>query len=173
MSVIYLVSSLPMLHLDVAPGMTPAQFVEACREQLGAADAAAAEALVQGVPSEHPFVLAWRDKEAILRNAIARERARVTGKDASRWTHPTQGCDGQIESEVDDAFQEANPLNREKELDKVRWLIADELQGPDPLSVKVALAYAIKLTLATRWAHFDTEQGRKTFDALTHVPLTL
>ncbi len=173
MSVIYLLSSLPMLHLEVAPGMTPAQFVETCREQLGADDAAAAEALVQGLPSEHRFVLAWRDKEAILRNAIACERARIAGKDASRWTHPTQGCDCQIENEVEDAFQETNPLNREKELDKVRWLIAEELQGPDPLSVKVALAYAIKLTLTTRWAHFDTERGRNTFDALTHVPLTL
>ena len=173
MSLYYLLASLPMLKLDAAPGISTEKFVEACHEQLSEPDAAAAAALLRGEHSDHPFAAAWRDKDTILRNAIARERARAAGADAARWTRPAAGCDSQIENEVDEAFQEADPLRRERALDKVRWLIADELQGPDPLSVKVALAYALKLALATRWARFDTEQGRKTFDALTRVPLNL
>jgi len=162
-----------MLQFDVVPGITPAKFVETCREQLNAADAEAAEALLRGRPSDHPFVAVWQDKETILRNAIARERARIAGKDAERWTRPTHGCDSQIETEVEDAFREPDPLKREKELDKVRWLIADELQGPDPLTIEVAFAYAIKLAIIDRWSGLNAEQGRKVFDTLTQVPITL
>jgi hypothetical protein len=173
MSLLYLLPSLPMLRFDAAPGITPAKFVETCREQLGAVDAAAAEALLSGQPSDHPFVALWQDKEAILRNAVARERARLAGSDPARWTRPTRGCDSQIESEVEDAFLESDPLNRERELDKVRWLIADELQGPDPLTVRAVFAYAVKLAIVNRWGGLNAEKGRSTFDALTQVPLHL
>lgn len=162
-----------MLHFDAAPGITPGKFVETCHEQLSASDAQAVDALFYGQPSTHPFVAAWNDKETILRNAIVRERARATGKDAERWTRPTQGCDSMIEAEVEDAYQEPDPLKREKELDKIRWLIADELQGPDPLSIEVAFAFALKLAILTRWAGLSTAQGLKTFDTLTQIPLSL
>lgn len=174
MSIIYLISSLPMLSFDAPPVITIGKFVEACREQLSAENAAAAEALASGQESHHPFAAAWRDKDTILRNAVARERARLAaGKDAARWTRPARGCDSLIETGVEDAFQETDPLRRERELDKVRWLIADELQGPDPLVIQVVFAYAVKLALVTRWAVLDAQQGRKTFDRLTEVPLTL
>lgn len=162
-----------MLSFDAAPSLAPAKFIEACREQLSVADAAAAEALLFGQPAGHPFVAAWLDKDAILRNAVARQRARSAGKDAARWARQTTGCDSQIEAEVEDAFLETDPLKREKELDKVRWRIAEELQGPDPLSIKAVFAYAIKLALLSRWAGLSTEQGRQTFETLTHAPLPL
>lgn len=173
MSLIYLISSLPLLSFDAPPGITPAKFVEACREQLSPADAEVAAALLSGQPCDHPFAAAWRDKEAILRNAVARERARIAGKDAARWTRPTLGCDRRIETGVEDAFQEADPLARERELDKVRWLIAEELQGPDPLTRPVVFAYAVKLALVSRWADLDAARGRQAFDHLTEVPITL
>ncbi len=162
-----------MLHFDAAPGITPGKFAETCHEQLSAADALAVDALLYGQPSTHPFVTAWNDKETILRNAIVRERARASGKDAERWLRPTQGCDSMIEAKVEDAYQASDPLKREQELDKVRWLIADELQGPDPLTIEVAFAYALKLAIVTRWAGLSTGQGRKIFDTLTQIPLNL
>ena len=173
MSLLYLLSSLPMLSFDAAPAITPAKFLEACHEQLSAADAEAAEALLRGEPSGHPFVAAWKDKDTILRNAAARERARLSGKEADRWVRPAQGCDGQIESLVEDAFQESDPLKKEKELDKARWLIAEELQGPDPLSVKVVFAYAVKLAILSRWGALGKDRGRQTFDRLTQIPINL
>ena len=173
MSLLYLIPSLPMLTFDAAPGITPAKFVETCREQLGAADAAVAEALLSAQTPDHPFVAGWQGKETVLRNAIARERARIAGQDVTRWLRPVPGCDSRIESEVEDAFQESDPLKREKELDKIRWRIADELQGIDPLVVEVVFAYAIKLAVLTRWAELNENKGRELFDALTKVPLSL
>jgi hypothetical protein len=167
MSTYYLISSLPMLSLDSQPLITAEAFVEACRTQLSAEDADAAEALIRNTPSQHPFVLTWRDKDSLLRNAIARARARLADIDAERWIRPTEGCDTGIALLVDDAFEQPDPLKREKELDEARWLIAESLQGYDPMSVSVALGYAVKLTLALRWANLNADLGRETFENLT------
>ncbi len=173
MSLYYLISSLPMLRFDAAPSFQPDAFVELCREQLGAADAGAVEALVRNTPSEHPFVVAWRNKETILRNAVARHRGRIAGLDPAHWLRPVSGCDAQIESFVEDTFQEGDPLEREKELDEARWAIAEDLQGYDPLDIKVVFAYAIKLVILSRWSALQAEHGRKAFDKLTQIPITL
>lgn len=173
MSLYYLLASLPTLTFDATPSLSAAAFLEACRAQLGEADAEAADALFHGAPSSHPFAAAWRDKEAILRNAVARERARAAGLDATRWLRPTDGCDTQIESLVEDAFQEGDPLKKEKALDQARWTAAEELQGPDPLSVKVALAYAVKLAILARWSARRADRGHKVFDTLTAIPITV
>ncbi|MEI7947188.1 MAG: DUF2764 family protein [bacterium] len=167
MSTYYLISSLPMLSLDSQPLITAEAFAESCRAQLNTEDADAAEALLRNTPSQHPFVLAWRDKDANLRNAIARARARLADTDAERWIRPTEGCDTGIDLLVDDAFEQPDPLKREKEIDEARWLIAESLQGYDPMSVSVALGYAIKLTLALRWAKLNANIGRETFEQLT------
>ena len=173
MSVIYLLSSLPLLRFDAPPALAPAAFLSACHDQLGTADAAAAEALLTGTACDHPFVAAWRDRDTILRNAVARQRARQAGSDASRWLRSAQGCDTLIESLVEDAFDEPDPLRREKALDKIRWRVAEELQGPDPLDVRGVFAYAVKLALLARWAALTPEQGQTAFDRLTEIPLTL
>jgi hypothetical protein len=173
MSLYYLLSSLPLLSFDAAPPISEDAFLGACQAQLDRRDAEAASALLCGLPSPHPFVCAWRDKETILRNAAARERARVAGSDATRWLRPAGGCDTYLESLVEDAFQEADPLRREKTLDRARWAAAEELQGPDPLTVRVALAYAIKLAILLRWSLRRADRGREAFDTLTAAPVSL
>lgn len=173
MSLYYLLSSLPMLTFDAPPGLTADTFLDACRAQLGARDAEAAAALVYGAPSSHPFAAAWYDKEAILRNAVARERAHANGTDATRWLRPTDGCDTLIESLVEDAFQETDPLKKEKALDHARWTAVEEVQGPDPLSVRAIFAYAVKLGILSRASTRRTEHGRTAFDTLTAIPITL
>jgi hypothetical protein len=60
-------------------------------------------------------------------------------------------------------------LQRERGLDKLRWKIAESLQGYDPMDVTVALAYAIKLKLAWRWANLNVETGLTTFEQLTTI----
>jgi len=167
MSTYYLISSLPMLSLDHPPLITAAAFIEACQAQLKSADAEAAEALVRGTPSRHPFVAAWRDKDTLLRNAIAQERARAVGTEAHRWLRPTEGCDLSIGLLVGEAFEETDPLKREYKLDRARWMIIESLQGYDPMGVNVALGYAIKLTLAWRWANLNADKGREAFEQLT------
>jgi len=169
MSRYYLISSLSALSLDHAPQITAEAFLSACRAQLGRADADAAEALMTGGASAHPFVTAWRERDTLLRNAVARARARSAGTDAAQWLRPVQGWDAQIERLVEEALQQPDPMRCERALDRVRWAAAEELQGLDPMDVKVALAYAVKLALALRWAALDKERGREVFDGLTRL----
>ncbi len=170
MSLYYLLSSLPMLAFDAPAPVATDAFLEACRLQLGARDAQTAAALLRNEPSDHPFAVAWRDKETILRNAIARERARAAGTDAAPWQRPASGCDAMLDGLVEDAFQEADPLKRERALDRARWTAVEELQGHDPLSVRAVFAYAVKLGILARWSRRHAAQGRAAFDALASPP---
>ena len=173
MSADYLIASLPLLRFDTPPGITAETFLDACRAQLRPTDAAAAAALLADSPCEHPFVAAWHDKETLLRNAVARERARRTHEDAARWLRPAHGCDTRIESDVEDAFQEPDPLAKTRSLDRIRWRLAEELAGVDPLSTRVVLAYALHLAILLRWTRYNETRGREAFDALTAIPITL
>jgi hypothetical protein len=172
MSLIYLLASLPTLNPDAAPGITVESFREACRDQLPAATAATAAALLDGTPSRHPFVATWRGKEAALRNAVARERAKRKGKDAAPWLRPAPEGDSRIGSLVEDAFQQPDPLKRERDLDRIRWQVAEELQGFDPFTSRAVFVYAIKLALLSRWHALDAALGRQVFDRLARVPIT-
>jgi hypothetical protein len=167
MSTYYLISSLPVINLEQRPSLTREDYLSQCRSQLRAADADASEALLFDLPSSHPFVVAWRDKETILKNAIAYARATKANADVEPWIRPTEGCDISYEVLVDEVFQLTDPLQRERGLDKIRWMIAESLQAYDPMDVTVALAYAIKLKLALRWATLDEAKGQATFEQLT------
>jgi hypothetical protein len=169
MSTYYLIASLPPLSVDQKLPLSVEAFQYACEEQLTPHDAAAARALLTHEASAHPFVVAWRDKEAILRNAVAQQRARVRGVESARWLRATEGCDLMIERQVEEAFQQTDPLRIERALDAIRWRVAEELAGVDPLAVGVVLAYAIKLGIVMRWNALQVDQGMDVFERLTEL----
>jgi len=173
MSILYLISSLPALDFDAAPPLSRELLLQSCRTWMSVTDSDAVEALLFEKTSAHPFVAAWIDKDTILRNALVNIRARASGQDATLWTRHAQGCDKKIESDVEDAVLHRNPLQKAKEIDRIRWQIAEELQGPDPLSIRSVFAYAIKLAILTRWSERTSESGQRTFEELTAVPMAL
>ena len=59
-------------------------------------------------------------------------------------------------------------VRREQALDRLRWQLVDEMQGVQPISENVVLAYAVKLRLALRLQSLDETAGRAKFDELTH-----
>jgi len=170
MSHYYLIASLPLLDFNQPPQITAEVFLESCRAQLSGAVAGAAEALMTGKPSGNPFVKAWRGKDTLLRNAVAKARARAAGTDPGPCLRPVQEDDAQIERLVEDAFQQPDPLRVERALDRVRWTMAEEMLGLDLMDVSVVLAYAVKLSLVLRWAALDAGRGREMFDKLVRLP---
>ena len=167
----YLVSSLQPLALDGPAPYTAGQFLELCRSQLPAADAAAVDELFAPVPaaaSEHRILARWLDLDAQLRNAIAAERARLRGQEATRWRRPAEGCALYWMNRAAAAFQEKDPARRERMLDQVRWDAAGELTPPAaPLSKEAVFTYAIRLAVVLRRAARDTEAGNDVFNRLT------
>ncbi|MFA7174114.1 MAG: DUF2764 family protein [Kiritimatiellia bacterium] len=173
MSRFYLIASLPALELNASAPITYAEFLQSCILWLSAKECAVVEALLYGKSSDHPFVAALMNKETILRNALVRIRARASGQDATLYTRDAHGCDLKLESEVEDAVSHANPLQKERNLDRIRWNIIQELGGVDPLSIRTIFAYAAQLAIVTRWSARSTDAGQKTFEELSEVPVTL
>ena len=164
----YLVSSLQPLAFDGPPPCTAEQFVDLCRSQLSAKDAEAITAMMADEPSAHPLAAKWRDLDAQLRNAIAAERARLHGQDATRWRRPVDGCSLFWANRAAAAFQEKDPARRERLLDQVRWDAAGELTPPTaPLSTAAVFTYAIRLAIVLRRAARDTAAGNDVFNRLT------
>ena len=168
MNLEYFIASLPMLLPGQPAVLSVDDFRASCASSLDGALADAVEAIFDDRPSRHPFVRAWRDSENLLRNAIARKRAsRLNVADVPQLA--TSGTDTSIEPAVASAFDEVNPLRRETALDKIRWRIIDEMQGVEPLSENVVLAYAVKLTIAHHLALLDNKKGLQNFDKLTEA----
>lgn len=173
MSVIYLLSSLPMPRFGVAAPMGIPEFLDACRAQLSRADAAACEALVTGGEVDHPFVRQWLDRVAVLRNAVAKARGAALGVESASWLRDTPDCDPTLERRANAAMQAANPIEKERALDAALWFASEELQGPDPLSKKAVFGYAIRLGLAHKWHGLSEAEGAGKFEKLTDVPIEL
>jgi len=162
MSYYFLISSLPGISLEAKPSLSLSDFRTACTTQLSEADAAALECLLDGgIETEnHSFVKSWTARDTQLRNASARLRAAKQSRDAADFVRPHTGFDVGIETMVEEAYNNSNPLERERELDRIRWRVLDELAGADPFSTNALLAYAVKLRIAERWASMDEKKGQ-------------
>ena len=171
MSYDYFAATLPALHFDRAPAMTEDEFRALCREHMTARDVAAICALLGCGASDHPYVVAWRNGETQVRNAAAKLRAaKLPGADAARWLQEHTGFSVFIQSGVAAAFQEADPMKRERALDLLRWNLAGELAGFDTLSAEAVFAYAVRLGILLRRAKADAAKGRDRLLALARAP---
>ena len=168
MSYEYFAASLPSFAFGAPPPMAAEDLRAAAEGNLRAEDLAALDALLSGAPSDHPFVVAWRDRDTQLRNAVARARAArlqrnaagaANSADASRWLRPPGGWRAGVESGVAAAFQEPDALRRHRALARLRWDQAGELAGLDPFSAAAVLAYAVRLVLAADLGKADADAG--------------
>lgn len=170
MNLEYFIASLPLLQPGHAPGISPEDFRAACLEQLTPALARAVRALLEGTESEHPFARAWRNRETILRNAVARRRTARKDKQTPPDPRPTHGSDLRIEHGVAAAFEQPDPLQRELALNRLRWHVAEELQGVQPFHPSVVLAYAVKLRMLSMAKAWDETAGERELEQLTTLP---
>ncbi|MDA3780517.1 MAG: DUF2764 family protein [Bacteroidales bacterium] len=56
-----------------------------------------------------------------------------------------------------------NLLTKEKEIDKMKWNMIEELSLFDYFSIEVILAYLLKLNIAYRWLKLDYDTGKQMF----------
>lgn len=165
MSEYYLIAGLPMIRDDLPPPMQPAEFLALCREKLSAAGARKVQALLEDRPDSHPFTVAWREADTRVRNAIVRVRASRSQVEAAPWLRPQKGVDLRAQEEVEAAFRKPDPLRRQQALDALRFRLIDEILGPDQFSLRVLLAYGLKLRLAVKRGRFDPDKGRQKVEA--------
>jgi len=164
MSYYYLIASLPSLAMGQEP-ITEKEFLTRCAAELSQRDYKILRQLDEmPLPEDTPktaFVRSWNNLETQLRNATARMRASKRQRDATPVLRTHGGYATIIEDGVENAWAQPNPLERERSLDKLRWTLLDDLQGPDPFSFSVILSYAVKRSIAARWSQMDSETGWK------------
>ena len=170
MNLEYFIAALPTLALDHPAPLTTEAFRALCETQLDAHLGGAAAALLDGTAHPHPYVVAWRDRETILRNAVVRRRAARLGTDAQVAIRPAHGSDLQIEHAVAAAFEQPDPWQREQALDRLRWRVLEELQGPQPMAPEAVLAFAVKLRLVEARGRLDAGAGRERLERLATLP---
>ena len=162
MNYAYFAATLPALQFDGAPAMTEEEFRARCREQMPPRHFAAVCDLLGGARSDHPWAVAWRDRETQLRNAVAKLRAaKRHGADPAPWLRPHGGFDVLVENGVAAAFQEPDPQRRERALDLLRWNLAGELAGHETLGAEAVFAYAVRPAILLRLAKADPAKGRE------------
>lgn len=162
MSYYYFAASLPSLQLDGELPFTFSNFKALCQAHLTPAHSAQLNALdaSESDSAAHPFVRAWRETDAQIRNAVARHRAARKNLDPTHFVRNEVPHDGRTEKAVADAFALKNPLQREQALDRFRWQQLDERSGFDMFSLESILAYGLKLRIVERWATLNEEDGR-------------
>lgn len=162
MSLYYTVASLPGLLFGDPPPFSADDLADQCEGILSETDLASLRAVFRGEPAAAtvPFASAWLQVDTQLRNAVAVARGERRHEDAGPNLREHSGFDVSIESAVTDAFAKSDPMERERELDRCRWRLLDELTREDPFGVGALLAYAIRLQIAQRWADRQEETGR-------------
>lgn len=160
----YFAASLPALVFNSPPPMPLEQFRAAAARQLTPRDLATLDALLDGDPSAHPFVAEWRARETQLRNAVARARAAAANVEARPYLREHTGWDVALERAVMDAMGRPTPLEREMELDRCRWHLAEDLARFRPFDLEGVLSYALKLRILERWSGMDANAGRRRLD---------
>ena len=164
----YLVASLPHLRFGEKPPMDGAGFRASCVGHLSGEEMATIEAILEnrepkagGTPA-----VQWWNAEVQLRDAVVRLRAKNRGTDGTQFLKPFEGFSATIEKMVADALSRSNPLEQEEDVDRIRWMLADELALTQPFGFSGVLAFAIKVRIAERWAEFDEEAGKEKVEEL-------
>jgi len=158
----YVVASLPLMFFGDPPAVRPSEWRRQLQGVLPEPDLVFVDAFLEG---RHVggcrFAEQWRAKEMQLRNAVARARAARLGLEVQSHLQPHDGYDMAIEDAVINAFTKENPLERERELDRCRWHIAEELAWGELFRLETILAFAVKLRIAERWAALRNEAGQQ------------
>ena len=165
----YLTASLPMLRFEMTPPMSSAQFLDACRQSLGANDMEMVETLVSGdietVGGGNNWLAQWRDFLGQVRDTLHGQRvANIEGSPEGNKNPVVQ--DYHIVEVVRTAMQADNPLEAELILMRLYWRKADELSQSHVFDVDTLLTYAIQLGILERKALFTPMEGNAEFKRL-------
>lgn len=161
---IYMVASLPLMQFGEQPPFKLEEFRFRCQGVLSDTELADFDAILQGEPGNHPFGIMYHACETQIRNATAKNRALQWGSEARFTERMHPGFDVALSRMVSDALGRNTPLEREEELDKARWWVAEQIAGIGDFSMAHVYAFAIQLKINERYASFDTEIGNQVID---------
>lgn len=129
------------------------------------------------------FLRAWTAFDRNLRNFTAALAARAAGRPVEEVTvgrgevidalHRSSAADFGLRGEltwVDSVIaamgDEANLVEKEHKIDRIRWNEAAELAAFDYFDMNAVLSYLVRINIVARWSQLDAERGRAMFRQL-------
>lgn len=117
----------------------------------------------------------WNSFNHQLCNQLVVARAKEVKQDSNKYTRGDVVEESALAALIDQAMKEENPVKAEQLLDRARWQFLDDYTNQSYFDFDIVLAYAIKLTILTRYEAIASEQGReifqeyKNFDAVSRA----
>ena len=133
---------------------------------------------------ENEFVHRWFDFEKNLKNFITGQNAKrhefyleekiIGNDDVAHTIKTSKSKDFGLSQDLDylipvlNAYDNQNLLEREKQIDLVRWNYLNGLTTFHYFTIEKVLAYIIKLNIIERWINLDAEKGKKAFESIVN-----
>ena len=164
----YQVSTLPMLRLGEPARLSLEAFTGFCSRQLPAAVATALERL--GLePDGQPCCEVerrWQVWETYARNCLVRLRALRLGLDAAHFVRPVADAFPVDRRRLEEVLSDPDPLQRERELDRLRWQRLDDLAVGHEFDLEALVLYKLRLLLVSKWGVRTAAAGRRLHERL-------
>ena len=169
------ISSLPMLTWGEKPKLEYQAFIAQCQELLGKA-VAERLARFQLTPSSGTPVdsieSSWREFETFLRNVTAQLRQAKIRRGGERYeNHATRYFSVLSEHRLQEIMQAASPLERESQMDRIRWEYLDSLSVGHRADVEGLELYALRLLLLEKMHSRQLQEGQRLFSELVEIGL--
>ncbi len=118
--------------------------------------------------SDDNFIRQYYAFDRSVRNAIAAHNAKELGFETSRYTIGEIPDDFEEISKVRNILSTGDIIEKEKQIDRLRWDKANEITAFNYFDIDVILAFLLKAKIVDRWNSLDKETGSKMFEELVN-----
>ncbi len=144
--------------------MSAGEFMDLCEEHLapGKKDALESVSLVpdkcdlRGITHS---MSEWYSWETNLRNAVVHNADTPDGHECEKNVRQEKDAFSEILKGVQDAFAAADPMKREKALDRMRWDKVDGLESGHQFDFDKLCLYKIKIMILEKWMGREKRKG--------------
>lgn len=167
----YLISSLPMLRWGEPPPLSASEFLDMCVPWLPNSTMKSLHSLTlipapSGDDEASETAAAWNAWEISFRNAIAKSRAGNLGREADAFLKPESDVFSEIENGLQEAAGAANPLERERLFDSMRWRRLEDLETGHIFDFERLCVYKLKLALLENIEARDRDKGEANLETI-------
>lgn len=159
----YFVASLPCLEFGSRAPVAYEKFLSLASELLTSSDSRTIERAKIG-PCEDlddpaPVLREWKTFDMSCRNETTRLRAAKKSKDPAQYIRGENYPDPFTAGFAHGAAGQADPLEAEIYLDRIRWEKLEELEKNHYFDIEYLVAYALKLQILERWDRINSVGG--------------
>jgi len=161
---VYLIASLPMLHLGMKPPFSYERFLELCRQFIPEKDFQLLSTLPQPEHyvtkgKRHQIIQKWVEFDVALRNDLVKIRASRKHVEPATYLRPDGYSSLSLAPVVMAATMNPSILDAEKTLDEARWRALEELATGHYFDLDLLITYAYKLLILQRWENIRSADG--------------